>query len=154
MTRLLRLSELVFVNSLVLLNLDDKEHIVVMIYATETQATTIRGPAMRNRRKGAAACVGVHFLSIHVPTMHTADLLEEALKVAKSLGFSIRHEWLDGSGGGGCEIHGQRWIFVDLALGTAEQLAQVTEAISQDAQTATLPIQPELRNQLKLRKSA
>ena len=86
--------------------------------------------------------------------MHTADLLEEALKMAKTLGFNIRHEWLDGSGGGGCEIRGERWIFIDLALGTAEQLAQVTEAISQDAQASTLPIQPELGKQLKLRKSA
>jgi hypothetical protein len=86
--------------------------------------------------------------------MHTADLLEEALKAAQSLGFKIRHEWLDGSGGGGCEIRGERWIFVDLALSTAEQLAQVTEAIEGPSAAATLPLRPELSGLLKRRKSA
>ena len=86
--------------------------------------------------------------------MHTADLLEEALKVAQTLGFNIRHVWLDGSGGGGCEIRGQRWIFVDLALSPSEQLAQVTEALEGLPESTTLPIRPELRSLLKLRKSA
>lgn len=86
--------------------------------------------------------------------MHTADLLEEALKAAQSLGFNIRHVWLDGSGGGGCEVRGQRWIFVDLALSPTEQLAQVTEALEGQPEVAMLPIRPELRGLLKLRKSA
>jgi hypothetical protein len=86
--------------------------------------------------------------------MHTADLLEEALKAAQNLGFNVRHVWLDGSGGGGCEIRGQRWIFVDLALSPAEQLAQVTEALEQRPEVATLPLRPELRKLLQLRKSA
>jgi hypothetical protein len=86
--------------------------------------------------------------------MHTADLLEEALKAAKSLGFNVRHVWLDGSGGGGCEVRGHRWIFVDLALSPAEQLAQVTEALEAQPDVTTLPIRPELRCLLKSRKSA
>jgi hypothetical protein len=60
--------------------------------------------------------------------MHTVELLEEALQTARSLGFTVRQEWL-GGGGGGCEIKGKRWLFVDLSLPAIEQLDQVLSAI-------------------------
>ena len=61
--------------------------------------------------------------------MHTVELLEEAIGIAKQHGYQIRHEWLGGSGGGACEFGGSKWIFVDLALNTHEQLLQVTDAL-------------------------
>jgi hypothetical protein len=60
--------------------------------------------------------------------MNTVELLDEALQTARSLGFTVRQDWLSGSGGG-CEIKGQRCLFVDLSLTPIEQLDQVLSAI-------------------------
>ena len=68
--------------------------------------------------------------------MHTVEALEAALALAKQVDYRIREEWLDGRGGGGCEIRGQKWIFLDLALGPEEQLDQVLDALRNDP-TAT-----------------
>ena len=88
--------------------------------------------------------------------MHTVEMLEQAIATARRLGFRIRMEWLGGSGGGDCEIKGQRWIFLDLALTAGEQLDVLLDAIEREAAASVLPlpIQPSLRNLLELRKSA
>lgn len=86
--------------------------------------------------------------------MHTVELLEYALDAAERLGFKIRQDWLGGSGGGACQFKGQKWIFLDLALNPDEQFDQVAEAIQSDPAIHTLPIAPELRAMLKLRKTA
>ena len=88
--------------------------------------------------------------------MHTVEALEQAVATARRLGFNIRMEWLGGSGGGDCEIRGQKWIFIDLALTTSEQLDQVLSALSREADESVLPlpIQPELRALIEVRKSA
>ena len=66
--------------------------------------------------------------------MHTYELLREATALAQSLGYGVRHEWLDGGQGGGCEIAGKKWLFVDLALNPLEQLDQVIQALRADPQ--------------------
>ena len=86
--------------------------------------------------------------------MHTVDLREQALVLAKQLGYRIREEWLGGSGGGQCEFAGSRWIFVDLALNAAEQLEQVAEALRCDPAIQSAAISPMLRRLLGVRKSA
>lgn len=108
--------------------------------------------------------------------MHTVDLLEQALTLAAALGIRVRQEWLGGSGGGSCEIRGQRWLFVDLAQTPAEQFAQVAEALIADPGLAasgwgvavpqqehpsadcpplvSIPITPELHRALRLNKTA
>jgi hypothetical protein len=86
--------------------------------------------------------------------MHTVDLREQALALAKRLGYRIREEWLGGSGGGQCEFAGSRWIFVDLALNAAEQLEQVAEALRSDPAIHSAPLSPTLRRLLGGRKSA
>jgi len=78
--------------------------------------------------------------------MHTVDLMEQALAAAERLGFSIRHEWLGGSGGGYCEFGGKKWLFVDLALNNVEQLDQVLGALKHNPGLATLALsRPLLR---------
>lgn len=64
--------------------------------------------------------------------MHTVELLEECLEVARGLGYHVRHEWLGGVGGGACEFGGRRWIFLDLGLNSAEQLEQAAQALRGD----------------------
>ena len=46
--------------------------------------------------------------------MHTVEMLEQALDLAARLGYTIRQEWLAGSGGGGCELKGRKLFFLDL----------------------------------------
>jgi hypothetical protein len=60
--------------------------------------------------------------------MHTVDLLDQAVGAAKQRGYKVREEWLGGAGGA-CEIQGQKWLFLDLALSPDEQLEQVLEAL-------------------------
>ena len=81
--------------------------------------------------------------------MHTVEQLEHALGRAKMLGFKIEQDWLDGCGGG-CEIAGQKWIYLDLALSTEEQLEQVLEVLS------SLPVSKDVAatTSAPLRKSA
>ena len=64
--------------------------------------------------------------------MHTVELFEEAVGLAKRAGYQFRQEWLGGSGGGGCEIAGKKWIFLDLALPPEDQLDQVLETLGGD----------------------
>jgi hypothetical protein len=80
--------------------------------------------------------------------------LDEALRLAERLGYVVRQEWLGGSGGGPCQIKGQKHFFLDLALSPAEQLDQVAEAIRDVPLVHTLTLRPELRQALNLRKSA
>ena len=82
--------------------------------------------------------------------MHTVDLMEQALAAAERLGYSIRHEWLGGSGGGSCEFGGKKWIFVDLALNNVEQLDQVLGALKHNPGFATLEFSRPLGRLLEL----
>ena len=59
--------------------------------------------------------------------MHTVEMIEQLVGVAEQLGYEVRHEYLGGTGGGACEFSGRKWIFVDLALNSVEQLDQLTE---------------------------
>jgi hypothetical protein len=86
--------------------------------------------------------------------MHTLDLLEEATAVAEQLGFRVRHEWLGGSGGGGCEFGGQRWIFIDLALNVHEQLDQIAAVLRNHAGIHAIGLSVPLTRLLGMRKAA
>lgn len=86
--------------------------------------------------------------------MHTVELLECALSTAQQLGYSVRHEWLGGTGGGLCEVRGRRWIFVDLALSTMEQLDLVTTVLRQDPSTHVVEVPDPLRRLLGIRRAA
>jgi hypothetical protein len=85
--------------------------------------------------------------------MHTADLLEQAIQAAAKLGYGVRQEWLGGSGGG-CEIMGQKWIFVDLALSLPDQLDQVAEVLCYESNRASVPLTPALERLVARRRAA
>ncbi len=86
--------------------------------------------------------------------MHTVELLEQATDLAKRLGYQIREEWLGGNGGGGCELMGKKILFLDLALEPADQLDQTIETLRREPRAASLPMDHQLRELLKLRQSA
>jgi hypothetical protein len=86
--------------------------------------------------------------------MHTVEALEAALALARQIGYRVREEWLDGRGGGGCEIQGQKWIFLDLALPVDEQLEAVLDALRTDPATVVAALPEGLRHLLSVQKSA
>jgi hypothetical protein len=66
--------------------------------------------------------------------MRTVEVLQAALRLAERSGYEVRHEWLDGNGGGACEVKGRKLLLVDLALGPREQLEIVLDALRRDPQ--------------------
>jgi hypothetical protein len=80
--------------------------------------------------------------------MHTVDLLGEAVALAERLGYRMRQEWLGGNGGGGCELKGRKWLFLDLALGPADQLDQVLDTLRREPQAMSLTMPSSLRERL------
>ena len=86
--------------------------------------------------------------------MRIVEQLEQCLDLARHIDYSIRHEWLDGSGGGACEIAGKKWIFVDLAQTPAEQLDQVIEAIHTDPKLAEFSIPDVVQSLFEGRRAA
>ena len=86
--------------------------------------------------------------------MLTVELLAEGLDLAKRLGYQVRQDWLDGNGGGGCELKGRKILFLDLALGPADQLDQVLAVLRREPEALRLPMGHELRAALAVRKSA
>ncbi len=86
--------------------------------------------------------------------MHTVALLHEALRVAEEAGYKVRQEWLGGAPGGGCEIRGRKWLFLNLDLGPAEQLEQAIDTLKRDPLVPSLRMAQQLQGLLWFRKSA
>jgi hypothetical protein len=86
--------------------------------------------------------------------MHTVELLEEAIAVAEQAGYEVREEWLGGTGGGYCEIRGQKCIFLDLAVGPLDQLGLVLQTLHREPNVMPLRMSSHLRRLLGARKSA
>ncbi len=86
--------------------------------------------------------------------MHTVEMLNQALDLAVRLDYTVRQEWLAGGGGGGCELKGQKLLFLDLDLAPDEQLEQVLGVLRYEPDAVTLPMPHELRELLKVPKIA
>lgn len=82
--------------------------------------------------------------------MHTVELLEEACVAARRLGYRLRHAWLDGGGGGPCEVRGEKWIFLDLAQTQIEQLGMLVETLRGDDRLKGFYLSPDLCRLLHL----
>jgi hypothetical protein len=80
--------------------------------------------------------------------MHTVELLEQALELARRSGYRVRQEWLDGSAGGACVIRGQKWLFVDPTRPRQEQLAEVLDALWADPDVTAIDVSAELMREL------
>jgi hypothetical protein len=86
--------------------------------------------------------------------MHTVDLLDEAVALAAKLGFGVRQDWFGGTQAGACELDGQRWIFIDLALTPRDQLEQVLDALREFSNQPHSSSCPKLQALLNMRKAA
>jgi hypothetical protein len=86
--------------------------------------------------------------------MHTVELMEQALEVAKRLGYSIRQDSFAGSGGGPCELNGRKLLFLDLDLTVEEQLDIVTAWLRTEPMAQMASMSRDLRELLRIRKVA
>jgi hypothetical protein len=60
---------------------------------------------------------------------NSVELLESAVKHAKSLGVAVRAEFMEGLPGGLCRIGNQLYLFLDQSLTAADQLDVVMQAL-------------------------
>ena len=82
--------------------------------------------------------------------MHTVVLLAHALNLAERLGYVVRQEWLEGNGGGGCELRGRKFLFIDLAAPPADQFDLVLRVLRGEPRAAELSMPQEAANVLRL----
>jgi hypothetical protein len=86
--------------------------------------------------------------------MHTVELLEKALDVARRLGYDVRQDWLGGNGGGHCLVRGRKLLLLDVAQSASEQLEIVTEALRGESGAAEAVGSRELAERLHFRTAA
>lgn len=86
--------------------------------------------------------------------MHTVELLEQAIQEAEALGYTARHEWLGGAGGGGCEIKGRKYLFIDLSLSVPDQLQLALDVLARENALSRTEIASPLRHGLAARKAS
>ncbi len=86
--------------------------------------------------------------------MHTVELVKEAIRLAGHAGYRVRQEWMGGQAGGACELAGQKWLFLDLALAPGDQLQVLADALRGDPAVLSRPVSHDLRQLLAVRKSA
>ena len=67
-------------------------------------------------------------------SLSTVEQLDTLIELAKDMGYEVRHEMLGGVGGGRCEVAGKKVLFIDLSLGTMDQLDLVGNALAADPQ--------------------
>ena len=85
--------------------------------------------------------------------MHTVELLDEAIDLAKRAGFVVREEWFGGTPTGACEFKGRRWLFLDLSLSPREKLDEVIAALRSAPISPSATMSHELARMLDLRRA-
>lgn len=81
--------------------------------------------------------------------MQAANLLAEAVELARRLDYTLREEYLDGAGGGHCFFGGRKWLLLDVTQSVDEQLSVLADALRTDDAVWRLPVSPQLALMLK-----
>ena len=81
--------------------------------------------------------------------MHSVELLEQALEIAKKLGYQVREECVGGNGGGSCVVRGQKSLFLDPMLDIPDRLELVCQALQEDPLLPRAVVSGELAARLQ-----
>lgn len=81
--------------------------------------------------------------------MNAAKLLSLAVEAARSAGYEIREEVLEGAGGGHCVIHGKKCLLLDMTQTHREQLSDVLDALRAEPQVNVTELHPLLAASLQ-----
>ena len=86
--------------------------------------------------------------------MSTIEQIEQLVEIAQQLGYRIRYDYFGGTGGGVCEFSGNKWLFMDLALTSAEQLDQLQAALANEPLLDTVSLNDQIKRELDLKRVA
>ena len=86
--------------------------------------------------------------------MHTVEILEKAIDVARRLGYQVRQDFLDGAGGGHCLVKGRKMILLDVAQSYDEQLSDMADALRDESRLVDMDIASEVAEYLGVRRVA
>lgn len=78
--------------------------------------------------------------------MSTLEEIEQLIEVAEKLGYRIRYDYFGGTGGGVCEFSGNKWLFMDLALTSNEQLIQLKRTLANEPSLGTVSLTGDLQS--------
>ena len=80
---------------------------------------------------------------------NTLGLLEEAMQLARDLGYRVREEALGDLPGGMCVVAGAKQILLNADLSAADRLASLLEVLVADPAVANEPISRPLEARLR-----
>ena len=86
--------------------------------------------------------------------MSTIEQLDQLIEIAQQLGYRVRYDYFGGTGGGVCEFSGNKWLFLDLALTSAEQLEQLMSALANEPLLSTVTMDDRIEQQLATKRVA
>ena len=79
----------------------------------------------------------------------TLGLFQEALQLARDLGYEVREEPLGDLPGGACTVHGATRVLLNLERPVAERLDRLLRSLVDDARVAAEPKSRLLESRLK-----
>lgn len=83
--------------------------------------------------------------------MSIIQQIDQLVDIAEQLGYRIRYDYFGGTGGGVCEFSGNKWLFLDLALSSAEQLDLLKITLANEPLLATVNVDKEIKRELSQR---
>ena len=83
--------------------------------------------------------------------MSIIQQIDQLVDIAEQLGYRIRYDYFGGTGGGVCEFSGNKWLFLDLALSSAEQLDLLKITLANEPLLATVNVDQEIKRELSQR---
>ena len=86
--------------------------------------------------------------------MSTIEQIDQLVEIAQQLGYRVRYDYFGGTGGGVCEFSGNKWLFLDLALTSAEQLEQLLSALANEPLLSTVSIDDRMMQELAIKRVA
>lgn len=87
------------------------------------------------------------------PVSDTLGLLEEAMQVARELGYRVREEPLGELPGGACAVGGQRQILLNAAHPSSQRLDTLLDVLAADADVGDQPVSHLLESRLRRHRS-
>jgi hypothetical protein len=70
--------------------------------------------------------------------MIALEQLDQLIEITRRQGYRIRYEYFGGTGGGFCQFNGAKWLFIDLALNTHEQLEHLQLQLANEPSIAAV----------------
>ena len=86
------------------------------------------------------------------PVSNTLGLLEEALQLARDLGYRVREEPLGDVPGGACSVGGKRQILLNAAHPSSQRLDTLLDVLAADADVGDQPVSRLLQTRLERRR--